>query len=193
MGEAVDDRGFRLMARLCDRTTRVDVEVEAGSGGKASVWSNVSSGGAGRGGRAPTTGLGEAVDVSEMGRGWSPEGGRSRCAMVFIWECRAGLSVHGSGHLDWILDRRVAINWEITHQGIDSLDREGERGKGRRGNSTLLLLRLDIRGRSQWDLQRGRLTPIGGCGFISLARRRASKRRACTDVAPSPFILDRNG
>jgi len=133
MGEAVDDRGFRLMARLCDRTTRVDVEVEAGSGGKASVWSNVSSGGAGRGGRAPTTGLGEAVDVSEMGRGWSPEGGRSRCAIVFIWECRAALSVHGSGHLDWILDRRVAINWEITHQGIGRQPRP--RGRERKGKT----------------------------------------------------------
>lgn len=67
MGEAVDESGLRLMARLWDRTALGlgrRAAASEGSGGKVSVWASVSivsgpvcvcvgGGGAGRGGRAP--------------------------------------------------------------------------------------------------------------------------------------------
>lgn len=100
MGEAVDDKGFRLMARLWDRAALATVVAASGSeavakpgsDGNESVWANVSSGRAGRGGRALTATSDEALDVSEKVGGGPLGGGGSRAAMVlFIRERHAGV------------------------------------------------------------------------------------------------------
>ena len=180
MGEAVDESGFRLMARLWDRTAlglgrRAASE---GSGGKACVWACVSivsgpvfvgGGGAGRGGKAPSAPGDEAAVVSEK-VGGRPLAGNvvSRGAMAMIWRRavrrlrlyrQCAFMAQGARSIG--LQQRVAIDGgnQLTPWGKSLVCRTREVRRERRADQFFADCRLQIglpfpeKGRSE---QRGR-------------------------------------